>query len=160
MNAADTKTETITATVVEAPGEFSWTIDGTSNAVTLTNAVNQGSYLQSTGSLVPVKVNDTRAGAPAWSISGQIGDFTGGLSGKYLGWTPTIVSAGAGATTGSAVASGITSGNGLKSSSVLGSAVAGHAKGTGSLGADLDLRVPAETAAGTYTATLTLTALS
>ena len=90
----------------------------------------------------------------------QVGDFTGGLDGRYLGWSPTVVTAGAGATAGPAVDSGFVSGNGLKDSSVLGSASAGHATGTGSIGAGLDLRVPATTDAGTYSTTLTLTALS
>jgi hypothetical protein len=153
-------TQTITATVPEAAGEFSWTIDATDHAVVMTTAENKGTYLESTGQLKPVKVTDTRSGAPAWSVSGQVGDFSGGLSGKYLGWTPKVTTQGAGATAGSAVAPGLTSGNGLKDAAALGTATAGHAKGTGTLGADLDLKVPAETAAGTYTATLTLTALS
>ncbi len=154
--------QTIIATIPEPGpgGEFSWTIDATDRTVTLSEAQNQGSYLQSTGDLKPVKVTDTRTGGPAWSVSGQLSDFSGGLSGKYLGWTPTVVAEGAGATAGAAVASGIDSGNGLTDSSVLGSAVAGHAGGTGTLGAALDLRVPVDTPAGTYTATLTLTALS
>jgi hypothetical protein len=155
-----TDSQTITATVPEAAGEFSWTIDATSHAVTLSTAVSHGSYLQSTGDLKPVKVTDTRAGAPVWSVSGQVGDFNNALSGKYLGWTPSVTTAGAGATAGAAVASGIDAGNGLKDSGTLGSATAGHAKGTGTLGAGLDLRVPSTTEAGTYTATLTLTALS
>ncbi len=156
----DSDTQTITATVPEAVGEFAWTIDATDRAVVMTTAQNKGTYLESTGQLKPVKVTDTRAGAPVWSIAGQVGDFTNGLSGKYLGWTPKVTVAGAGATAGAAVAPGIDSGNGLKDSATLGSATAGHPKGTGTLGADLSLKVPAETAAGTYTTTLTLTALS
>ena len=156
--AAADNAEVITATIPEAPGEFSWTI--TDHAVDLGTATNQGSYWESTGDLNPVTVTDTRAGAPAWSVSGQVGDFTGGLDGKYLGWSPKVVTAGAGAVAGDVVTSGFASGNGLKDSAVLGSALDGHAKGTGSVGADLDLRVPSDTAPGTYTATLTLTALS
>ncbi|GAA2367476.1 adenylyl cyclase [Dactylosporangium salmoneum] len=152
--------QTITATVPEAPGEFSWTIDATDHAVVLSDAANMGSYLQSTGQLKPVKVSDTRAGGPAWSVSGQVGDFTGGLSGKYLGWTPMVLAPGAGAVAGGAVAPGIDAGNGLTAASTLGSAPDGHAKGTATLGSGLDLRVPVDTAPGTYTTTLTLTALS
>ncbi|MGI5242163.1 adenylyl cyclase [Dactylosporangium sp. CA-139066] len=152
--------QTITATIVEAPGEFSWTIDAVDHSVVLSNAANMGTFLQSSGQLKPVKVTDTRAGGPAWSLSGQVGDFTGGLPGRYLGWTPRLVTGGAGAVPGGAVAAGLTSGNGLADASLLGSAVDGHAKGTATLGADLDLRVPVDTAPGTYTATLTLTALS
>ena len=152
--------ETITATIPEAPGEFSWSIDAADHSVALGTAVNNGDYWEATGSLKPVAVTDTRAGGPAWSVSGQISDFSGGLDGKYLGWSPTVATAGAGAVAGAVVGSGFASGNGLKDASVLGSALDGHAKGTGSLGAGLDLRVPADTDAGTYTATLTLTALS
>lgn len=153
-------TETVTTTIPQAPGEFAWTIEGADHAVDLGAAINHGAYWQATGDLKPVSVSDTRAGRPAWSISGQVGDFTGGLDGRYLGWSPTVVTAGAGATAGPAVDSGFVSGNGLKDSSVLGSASAGHATGTGSIGAGLDLRVPATTDAGTYSTTLTLTALS
>ncbi|MDX3854963.1 metallophosphoesterase, partial [Streptomyces sp. AK02-01A] len=102
----------------------------------------------------------TRAGAPAWSVSGQAGDFTGGLSGKYLGWTPSVLAEGAGAQPGTTTAPGIDTGNGLADSATLGSATTGHTKGTATLGATLDLRLPTTTQPGTYTTTLTLTALS
>ncbi|GAA2367471.1 family 16 glycosylhydrolase [Dactylosporangium salmoneum] len=154
----DGPAQTVTATVPAPPGEFSWTIDAGDHAVVLSDAVNKGSYLQSTGALKPVKVSDTRAGGPAWSVSGQVGDFTGGLSGKYLGWTPAVLSGAA--TAGDAVPAGIDVGNGLAEPSVLGSAPTGHAAGTATLGAGLDLRVPVDTVPGTYTTTLTLTALS
>ncbi len=157
---ASDSSETITATVPAAAGQFSWTIDGTDHAVRLTNTTNKGSYLQSTGDLKPVTVTDTRAAGPAWSVSGQVGDFTGGLAGKYLGWTPALTTAGGGASAGAAVAAGITAGNGLTDASTLALAPTGHATGSVNVGAGLDLRVPANTPAGTYTATLTLTALS
>jgi hypothetical protein len=154
--------QVITATVPQEvdPGEFLWTIDAADHDVTLTDAADQGTYLQSTGAIKPIKVTDSRVGGPTWSIAGQLGDFSGGLSGKYLGWTPKVTAAGAGATPGGQVLSGQVSGNGLKDASVLASATAGHAGGTATLGADLDLRLPKDTAAGTYTATLTITALS
>ncbi|MGW4729877.1 hypothetical protein ACWEQC_11990 [Streptomyces shenzhenensis] len=152
--------QTITATVPEQAGEFTWTIDAGDRAVTLTDAVNKGAYLHSTGDLKPVKVTDTRAGTPAWSVSGQAGDFTGGLPGTYLGWTPSVLTPGAGAQPGTPVASGIDGGNGLTTSAILGSATTGHTKGTTALGAALDLRLPTTTEPGTYTTTLTLTALS
>ena len=156
-------TQTITATVPQpAPGgDFTWTIDATDHTVDLGTLSNQGAYLQAVGEIKPVKVTDTRTGqANSWSVAGQLSDFSNGLDGKYLGWTPKVVTAGAGAVAGAAVASGYDGGDGLTTSSSLGSAPTGHATGTGTLGADLDLKVPAETAAGTYTATLTLTALS
>jgi hypothetical protein len=154
--------QVISATVPEEvdPGEFLWTIDAVDKNVTLPDTDDQGTYLHSTGQIKPIKVTDTRLGGPTWSVSGQVGDFSDGLSGKYLGWTPKVTGAGAGATPGSSVASGIASGNGLKDASVLASALSGHAGGTATLGADLDLRLPIGTAPGTYTATLTITALS
>ncbi|GAB3512930.1 hypothetical protein [Phytohabitans suffuscus] len=150
---------TVTVPEVVEPGEFLWSIDG-DQAVNLGETTDQGTYLQATGAIDPISVTDTRAGGPEWSISGQVSDFTGGLSGKYLGWSPKVLTAGAGATAGTAVSAGIDAGNGLTESSTLAAASGGHAAGTASVGADLDLRLPAETPAGSYTATLTITALS
>ncbi|XVV15695.1 hypothetical protein ACQP2X_15530 [Actinoplanes sp. CA-131856] len=140
------------------PGEFIWTIDASDRTVTLSTALNRGDYLQSTGELKPVKVTDTRAGGPAWSVSGVAGAFTGGLPARYLGWSPSVVTAGAGAQAGAPVTAG--DGEGLGASATLGYASDGHAKGTAVLGAGVDLRLPVTTAAGTYATTLTLTALS
>jgi hypothetical protein len=159
----DSGSESITATVPrQTPaGTFTWTIDGTDRAVTLSQATNQGAYLESTGALLPVTVTDTRSAGPAWSVAGQVGDFNqGALSGKYLGWSPQVTTDGAGAVAGTAVAPGLTSGNGLTDASTLASARDGHDAGSATIGAGLDLRIPASTPAGTYTATLTLTALS
>ncbi|MFC3741607.1 immunoglobulin domain-containing protein [Paractinoplanes deccanensis] len=142
----------------EEPGEFLWTIDATDRTVTLSTAENKGDYLQSTGDLKPVKVTDTRAGGPAWSVSGVAGPFTGGLPASYLGWTPAVATAGAGAQAGTAVTAG--DGDGLGASATLGYAADGHAKGTAVLGARMDLRLPVTTAPGTYSTMLTLTALS
>jgi hypothetical protein len=156
---SDSQVITVTVPEVTEPGEFVWSITGDGD-VAMTEAADQGTYLGSTGAIDPIAVTDTRTNGPAWSISGQVGDFTGGLSGQYLGWTPEVTSAGAGATAGSAVAPGNPTGDGLTVASTLASATAGHAGGSAVLGADLDLRLPVETPAGTYSATLTLTALS
>ncbi|MEV6342393.1 hypothetical protein [Actinoplanes sp. NPDC051851] len=116
--------------------------------------------LVATGALPTVTVSDLRAANPGWSVSGQIGDFTGTagtVDGKYLGWTPKVVSASSGqtVTAGSAVAAG----TGLKSSAGLATAASGAGRGTAELGADLELRLPTTTAPGDYSATLTLTAI-
>jgi hypothetical protein len=58
------------------------------------------------------------------------------------------------------VTSGYDGGEGLSVSRGLGSAEQGHDKGTATLGADLDLKVPGDVATGSYRATLTITALS
>ncbi|MFJ3903010.1 Ig-like domain repeat protein [Streptomyces sp. NPDC090025] len=127
-----------------------------------------GDLLQTTGAINPVTLTDTRAGNPGWSVSGQVTDFSDGgankINGQNLGWTPKVVDKGASQTVtpGSAVAAahGVAVADagtaGLKSSRSLAN---GTGLGTAHLGADLALDAPTSTKAGTYTATLTLTAI-
>ncbi|MEZ0448768.1 fibronectin type III domain-containing protein [Cellulomonas sp. ICMP 17802] len=147
-----------------APGEFGWTIDGHNGLVDLGTAVEHGGdYFEATGQINPITVSDTRRSRAPWSISASVGDFADGaktFSGSALGWTPKVVQAGAGAQAGAQVASGYDGGAGLSVSRGLGWAVQGHDKGTATLGADLDLKVPGDAAKGSYRATLTITALS
>ncbi len=154
----------IVATVPEqAGGELVWTIDATDRTVDMGTLVNQGAYHQATGQLKPVVVTDTRSNqANSWSVSGQAGDFFAGaqsFSGALLGWTPVVLEAGAGADAGGPIASGHIGGDGLSVSRVLATGADGHEAGSARLGADLDLRVPAETDPGTYSALLTITAI-
>lgn len=126
------------------------------STIALTGAATrtQGAAWSATGSLGNVTVNDDRrvAGA-AWTLSGQSSAFTSGsntVAASNLGWTPAKVS-GVGGTAGAAA-------TGLDSSQPL-------ATGTGTtdanvttvVSAGLTLAVPADSAAGDYTATLTLT---
>ncbi|MFB6398010.1 hypothetical protein [Polymorphospora lycopeni] len=116
--------------------------------------------LVATGVLPTVTVSDLRALDPGWSVSGQIGDFTGDkgtVDGKFLGWTPKVVTTSQGqtVTAGAAVAPG----TGLKTAAPLATATAGQGRGTATLGADLTLRLPTSTVPGSYTATLTLTVI-
>ncbi|MFT3796937.1 fibronectin type III domain-containing protein [Microbacterium sp.] len=146
-----------------APGEFGWTIDGHNGLVDLGTAEEKDGYFEAAGEINPIAVSDTRRSLAPWSLSAQLGDFTDAdktFSGSYLGWTPKVLTPGAGAVAGAAVGSGFDSGKGLSISRVLGSAAQGHDKGSATLGADLDLKLPTETAKGTYRATLTLTALA
>lgn len=138
---------------------FSWTIDAANGGVTLGQIPGGAGELRFGGQLPDVTVVDTRDGSPAWSLSGQVSDFTSGVSGKYLGWSPRLTSEGAGAVAGGAVPSGLLAGDGLRVPSLLASAPEGHPKGAATVGADLDLRLPTSTPGGTYTATLTITAL-
>jgi hypothetical protein len=142
------------------PGEFAWQIVGTDPTVDLGEAIDGGDHWRANGSLVPITVADTRSSGLAWSLSGQLGSFTGGISGKHLGWTPEVLVAGAGATAGPSVAPGLLTGDGLSVSSLLASAPSGHGLGTATVGADVELHLPRDTAAGAYSATLTITALS
>lgn len=137
---------------------FIWTIDASSGQISLGLVPGTGEY-RFAGELRGVQVIDTRSSAPGWSVSGQVGDFSGGVPGRYLGWTPRILTEGAGALPGESVISGFLAGNGLSNPSLLASAPKGHPIGSATVGADLDLRLPTATPAGTYTATLTLTAL-
>ena len=144
-------------------GEFGWSIDGTNALVDLGTATESGDHYAAVGTINPIRVTDTRVAGPEWSISAQVSDFTSGdtsFSGKYLGWTPTVVEAGGGAVAGAKVESGFEGGNGLSVSSTLGSAATGHARGSAKLGAGLDLQIPMDATDGTYKATVTLTALS
>jgi hypothetical protein len=148
-----------------APGEFGWTIDGNNGLVDLGVAQeHDNAYLEATGSINPITVTDTRGSLAPWAISASVGDFTDAdktFSGSALGWTPKVVTAGAGATAGQSVVSGYGGGgSGLSISRGLGSGAQGHPKGTGKLGADLDLKIPDSVAKGSYRATLTITALS
>jgi hypothetical protein len=147
-----------------APGEFGWTIDGRNGLVDLGTAVEQGGdYFEATGEINPILVSDTRNTQSPWTISASVGDFRDGtntFSGKYLGWTPKVVSPGAGAVAGDPIQSGYGAGDGLSVSRGLGSALQGHVRGTAKLGADLDLKIPNAVDKGSYRATLTLTALS
>ena len=155
-------TETINVNVAaQSSGSLTLTVSGTS--VSLSAPTNIGTALDSTGSLSPVTVSDSRQPTqPGWSTSGSVSDFTSGansFSGNDLGWTPKIATA----NTANDVTAGVVvapSSPGLKSPAVLASAAANHGAGTTVLGAGLDLRIPFSTPAGSYSATLTVTLLS
>ncbi|MEU6006240.1 metallophosphoesterase family protein [Streptomyces sp. NPDC047453] len=147
-----------------APGEFGWTIDGYNGLVDLGTAKeHDGDYFQATGRLNPILVSDSRRSLAPWSVSASVGDFKDAdkvFSGSYLGWTPNVLQAGAGAKASGAVASGYDGGAGLSVSRGLGWADQGHPRGKAKLGADLDLKIPDSVDKGAYRATLTITALS
>jgi hypothetical protein len=154
--------ETIDVNVVQAAsGSLTLTVDNT--PVSMSTAKNIGTVLDSTGTLSPVTVTDSRVPTrPGWDISGSVSDFTSGshtIDGNGLGWTPKLTTAN---TAGDVTAGGVVapSNPGLKAAAPLASAAATHGAGTTVLGADLDLRAPVDTAPGSYSATLTVTLLS
>ncbi|QOC92503.1 choice-of-anchor M domain-containing protein [Micromonospora craniellae] len=160
--------QTITASIDPNQGALVISVDPNDRAVVLTPAQLSpaGDRWESTGSLRPVTVTDTRNGTPGWSASGQLPeDFTspdGATFGAgHLGWTPQVVdqSANQGVVAGPTVEPAVGADGGLGSSAVLGSAPDGAGRGTATLSAGLRLHLPTETASGTYTATLTLTAI-
>jgi hypothetical protein len=143
--------ETISVTVPRT-GSFTVSIDPGPAQLTPSESTARGA-------LPDVTVTDTRNSFPGWSLSGQASTFTdssGGqsVSGKHLGWVPTVVgSLRDGATLGGAVES---EPPGLGAPATLAYAVAGCGFGTNVLSARLTLAIP-ETESGRYTGTVTIT---
>ncbi|XVV13317.1 Ig-like domain repeat protein [Actinoplanes sp. CA-131856] len=152
------------------------TISVASNdAVVLPNPAltSDASKLTTGGTLNQLTVTDTRAGNLGWNVAGQVSDFKDGsgheINAANLGWTPKVVdkadvqtvTAGAKVDPANAIAPGASapSGNGLASSRTLATAAAGAGVGTAHLNADVALQAPTSTVAGTYSATLTITAI-
>ena len=162
--------KSVTATINAAEGALVISVDPADRAVTLPAATLSaaGDRWESNGALKPVTVTDTRAAQPGWTASGQVADGFRTDDGKtfagsYLGWTPTVTAQGErqGVIAGP-VAVPYVAGRpdtGLGGSAALASAPNGKGLGTAELDAALKLSVPTDTAAGTYTGTLTLTAI-
>jgi len=156
--------QSIAVTVPEqAAGELVWSLDGTSSLVDLGVAESLDDRFAATGEIVPIRVLDTRVGSPSWSLTAQVSDFQAGaetISSSYLGWAPEIRENEGGAVAGAAIESGFSGGDGLSVSRTLVQANEGHDRGESVTGAGLDLQLPLDTPLGTYSATVTLTALS
>jgi len=143
--------ETISVTVPRT-GSFTVTIDPGPAQLTPSESTARGT-------LPDVTVTDTRNYFPGWSLSGQAGTFKDtssgqSVSGKHLGWVPTVVgSLHGGANLGRAVEPAPP---GLSAPATLAFAVAGCGFGTNVLGAKLTLDIP-ETESGRYAGTVTIT---
>jgi hypothetical protein len=145
---------------VTVPASGSFTLTVATGTVTLTV-----SGASATGALNPITVSDARNTTPGWSASGQAADFVGSgtaaggtISGNHLGWVPTGTSLGTGVTLGGTVtpaAPGLGT-----TAAVLAQAHAGSGFGTSGLGANLTLAIPAAAPAGSYTSSLTVTAVT
>ncbi|MDX6211650.1 MAG: hypothetical protein QOF82_737 [Frankiales bacterium] len=168
--------QTIETTV--DPGALTISVADTTPVVLSSPVLNAAAtFLTTTGVLHPVTVTDTRAGSPGWAVSAQVSDFRNvaapaatPINGFDLGWTPEVVDRSLGQTIVAGdhvdpadppVTSDLPAGDprGLKLSRLLASAAPGDGTGTAHLGAQLTLNVPTTVAAGTYEATLTLTAI-
>jgi hypothetical protein len=120
-----------------------------------------------TGALNAVTVSDLRGTNAGWDLVGQVTEFksTGGgvIPAANLGWTPTAQAATGGlvaaAGVQNAVAPGapVAPGVGLGASRTLCSAETGSSLGSATCGAALNLGIPESSAAGEYSAVLTLT---
>lgn len=142
-----------------------------------------GKYFKAVGVMNQVFVSDDRAADTGWTITGQASSFSDGsghsFSGNNLGWKPRVsgqsssfggyamaVSAGSKVTV--ADANGLGSGSTTSTDSLQPGTVAGktlaYANGGAGLGiarvdADLTLAIPLNLPGGTYSGTLTLTAI-
>lgn len=119
---------------------------------------------ETAGDLRPVTVTDTRAANPGWNLSGQVADLTSGravIAASCLGWTPRVAAHADGqtVTAGPVVTPGLDGGPGLSRGATLAAAPAGAGLGTARLDAVLALWAATGTGGGTYTTTLTLTAI-
>jgi hypothetical protein len=162
--------ETITTSV--NAGTITLTAGGTVALGPLALNANNTLLVATPKDINTVTVTDTRAGNLGFTVSGQVTDFSGPgtskINGDNLGWTPKVLTQpGTGITAGPVVPAGnglavgaaAPAGTGLKTSRVLATAPAGAGFGTSTYSATLALNAPTTTTAGTYSATLTLTAL-
>jgi len=121
-----------------------------------------GEELTFRGELGSITVTDGRAELAGWEVTGSSTDFTSGANnfgGEQLGWTPAVVeqNEAGDVAQGQVVLPGAP---GLGAPATLASADANKGAGASTLGGDLELQVPAETPAGDYSATLTVTLVS
>jgi len=157
-------TSTITVAIPNNVGAL--TLTGVSTSVSLgTAALNAGTNTLDASGTLNATVTDTRQlNFPAWSLTGQVGDFTktgpaATLDGKFLGWTPSVTGSTAlNSTAGAVVAPAtVALGNGLKTSSAFANGAPSATGTVTSASAVLLLKAPTNTPAGAYTATLTVT---
>lgn len=165
---AEDASEEIVATIPEDTGEGSLliSVDPEDRTVQLPEMTSLGDRLATSGELRPVTVTDSRETNPGWDVSAQVSEFTASegdesFAGGFLGWSPTVESSteGQDVTPGGDVEPGFPSGDGLSVPRGLASADEGAGSGSAVLGAGLELQIPVETAPGTYTAVLTITAI-
>ncbi|WP_244872284.1 Ig-like domain repeat protein [Catellatospora sp. TT07R-123] len=163
--------ENISTTVV--PGALVISVANANVVLPTPQLTPDATKLTTAGSLNPITVTDTRAGNVGWNVAGQVSDFTDGaahgINGANLGWDPKVIdkfavqtiTAGPSIAPANAIAVGASApaGLGLATSRTLATAAALAGVGTAHLGADVSLYVPTSTVAGTYSATLTLTAI-
>ncbi|URM96678.1 WxL domain-containing protein [Actinomadura madurae] len=147
---AGTGRQTLTTTVRN--GALTLALDGDTAQL---SEVAPGRH--STGALRTATVTDARGTQAGWSLVGEVTDFGsaagGSIPASVLTWSPTaaVVDDGSRGTVTAGTAGS------LGAPRTLASSAAGASGGVFQAGAGLDLGVPAGTAPGDYTATLTLT---
>jgi hypothetical protein len=151
--------QTITTTVSEV-GALSMSIPSNDPVVLGTPELSADILsLETDGAINTVNVTDTRIADPGWTVTGVLSDFAGPevVDGSALNWTPQLVSSDA--VTGQVVNAGPAAGDLTGAGATLAVGSAGAGRGSAQLGADIELVLPTTVEPGTYTATLTLTAV-
>ena len=129
----------------------------------VTTGTLAGQYYSAGGRLNQVTVSDNRdASFGGWTVNATMSNFVNGsstFSGNNLGWIPQVASSTPGQTV--TVGAGVNplTTPGLAGGKTLASAPAGAATGIAKLDARLLLLIPVSAATGTYTGTLTLSAI-
>ncbi|GAA0439852.1 hypothetical protein Aca07nite_48400 [Actinoplanes capillaceus] len=151
-------------TVTAAVSGGALTLTSAGSAVAL-SAATPGQT--ATGNLNAVTVSDLRGTSAGWDLVGQVTEFTaaGGavIPAANLGWTPSAQVATSGLVAANGAKNAVTAGApvapgaGLGSSRTLCSAETGSSLGSATCGAALNLGIPESSAAGEYSAVLTLT---
>ncbi|WP_235019855.1 alpha/beta hydrolase-fold protein [Ruania rhizosphaerae] len=154
----------IEATVPEvADGYLSLTVAEHGGAVALDEASNAGDRLEMLGALPEVTVTDSRndqqAGTSGWAVSGQssaLSTVGSSIEAGHLGWVPSLVDAGEGVEAGEPVSTLMSGGTGLAAPQRLVEAAGEGRFGSTTATAELELEVPVDTSAGTYTGEITV----
>jgi len=161
VQAPATVTGNITVEVAQGAGGGALVLTASSLNASLGSVVSSGGTLNASGTVTAVVDDSRQVGAQAFSLTGQVGDFTaaGGrvLSSSYLGWTPTVTGVG---TAGPVVASSAVATEGLRTAKVwaFGTPSAANPQPTTTnASALLQLRAPLNTPSGSYSALLTVT---
>jgi len=160
LPAPATVTGNITVQVAQGIGGGVLQLTASSLTANLGAVVNSGGTLNASGTVTAVVDDSRQSDAPAFSLTGQVGDFFDGskvLSSSYLGWTPTVTGVG---TAGAVVPSSAVSSEGLRTAKVWATGTPSAANPqptTTSASALLQLRAPLNTASGNYSALLTVT---
>lgn len=161
LPAPATVTGNITVQVAQGIGGGALVLTASSLTSNLGAVVNSGGTLNASGTVTAVVDDSRQSDAPAFSLTGQVGDFTatGGkvLSSSYLGWTPTVTGVGV---AGAVVAPSSASNQGLRVPRVWATGTPSAADPqptTTNASALLQLRAPLNTASGNYSALLTVT---
>ena len=117
------------------------------------------------GAIDGITVTDTRSGQLGWTANGRVRGLAtvdgATLAGRYLGWTPEVLSSsdGQNVTAGAHVNPGFIEGNGIQAWNALGTASAGASMGTAVLGAAVRIEAPTTTVDGDYTGVVLITVI-